>query len=306
MSRIDINGVDLNLFKVFEALFEEGGATRAAIRLDMTQSAVSAALKRLRETFSDLLFVRTGRGLAPTSRAKELKPLVSEALDRYRRSLEIASPDGTTFHGRSVSIGLSDDFEIAIGRPLIERLAKTAPGLRLIFRQTHSQIVGDALANQEMDLAVSAGGAGSRGLRHQIVGEGAYACLIDDDAKRDILTIDEFVTRGHVLVSSGGVVGIVDEGLAIIGCRRNVIASTTHFASLPYLLKGTRAIATIPRHAAVQIARLTGLRLLACPIVLPPYQIGLGWRSNAMRDTAVAKVHAAIVDCFSALEGMGA
>jgi DNA-binding transcriptional LysR family regulator len=302
MSQIDISAVDLNLFKVFEALFEEGGATRAAIRLNMTQSAVSAALKRLREVFSDLLFVRTGRGLAPTSRAKELKPLVSEALDRCRQSLEIASPDATTFYGRSVSVGLSDDFEIAIGRPLIERLAVTAPGVRLIFRQTHSQIVGDALANQEMDLAVSAGGAGSRGLRHQIVGEGAYACLIDDEANADTLTIDEFVSRGHLLVSSGGVVGIVDEGLAMIGRRRNVIASTTHFASLPYLLKGTRAIATIPRHAAVEIARSTGLRLLACPIVLPTYKIGLGWRSSSMRDAAVAKVHAAIVECFAAFD----
>jgi DNA-binding transcriptional LysR family regulator len=302
MSQTDISAVDLNLFKVFEALFEEGGATRAAIRLDMTQSAVSAALKRLREVFSDLLFVRTGRGLAPTSRAKELKPLVSEALDRCRQSLEIASPDATTFYGRSVSVGLSDDFEIAIGRPLIERLATTAPGLRLIFRQTHSQIVGDALANQQMDLAVSAGGAGSRGLGHQIVGEGTYACLIDDDENAGTLTIDEFASRGHVLVSSGGVVGIVDEGLAMIGRRRNVIASTTHFASLPYLLKGTRAIATIPRHAAVEIARSTGLHLLACPIALPSYKIGLGWRSNSLRDAAVVKVHAAIVECFAALD----
>jgi len=125
---------------------------------------------------------------------------------------------------------------------------------------------------------------------------------MDDDEKGDTLTIDEFVSRGHVLVSLGGVVGIVDEGLATIGRRRTVIASTTHFASLPYLLKGTRAIATIPRHAAVEIARLTGLRLLPCPIVLPAYKIGLGWRSNAMRDAAIVKVYAGIVECFSALE----
>lgn len=111
MNSIDIATVDLNLFKIFEALFEEGGASRAAIRLKMTQSAVSAALKRLREVFSDALFVRTGRGLAPTSRAKELKPIVSEALDRCRQSLAVAAPDATNFYGRSVSIGLSDDFE---------------------------------------------------------------------------------------------------------------------------------------------------------------------------------------------------
>jgi LysR family transcriptional regulator, mexEF-oprN operon transcriptional activator len=302
MNQIDIGSVDLNLFKVFEALFEEGGASRAAIRLDMTQSAVSAALRRLREVFSDVLFVRTGRGLAPTSRARELKPIVSEALDRCRQSLAIASPNATTFHGRSVSIGLSDDFEIAIGRRLIDVLSKSAPGLRLIFRQTHSQIVGDALANQEMDLAVSGAVFGSRGLRQQILGEGTYACLADAGRRRKpTLSIDEYVSKDHILVSSGGVVGIVDEALAALGRKRTVVASTTHFASLPYLLKGTEAVATIPRHAAEEIAALTGLALLPCPISLPSYTIALGWRSSAMRDAAVVKTHAAVVGCVSIL-----
>ena len=82
MSRIDIVEMDLNLLKVFEALYEEGGAGRAAIRLELTQSAVSAALRRLREVYRDALFTRTGRGLAPTARADELKPLITEALDR--------------------------------------------------------------------------------------------------------------------------------------------------------------------------------------------------------------------------------
>jgi DNA-binding transcriptional LysR family regulator len=302
MNRINIDDVDLNLFKVFEALAEEGGASRAAIRLNMTQSAVSAALRRLREVFSDALFVRTGRGLAPTSRAKELKPIVSEALDRCRQSLAIASPEATSFHGRSISVGMSDDFEIALGRQLIETVARTAPGVRLIFRQTHSQIVSDALANQEMDLAVFAGAFAGRGLRHQLIGEGSYACLIDatQHKKRRILNIDEFTSRAHVLVSSGGVVGIVDEVLAAIGKRRTVIASTTHFASLPHLLKGTKAVATIPEHAAVAISRMTGLALLPCPIDLPKYPVAMGWRSNAMRDAAIVRVHAAIVGCFEA------
>ena len=302
MNHINIDDIDLNLFKIFEALFEEGGASRAAIRLNMTQSAVSAALRRLREVYSDALFVRTGRGLAPISRAMELAPIVSEALDRCRQSLAIASPEPTSFHGRSISVGMSDDFEIAFGRQLIQTLARTAPGLRLIFRQTHSQIVSDALGNQEMDLAVFAGAFAARGLRHQLVGEGSYACLIDgtQHKKRPILSVDEFCSRGHILVSSGGVVGIVDEGLAALGRRRTVVASTTHFASLPHLLQGTQAVATIPEHAAIAISQLTGLALLPCPVDLPRYPIAMGWRSNSMRDASVAKVHTAILDCFEA------
>ena len=299
MNQFEIAGVDLNLLKIFEALFEEGGASRAAIRLDMTQSAVSAALRRLRALYADTLFVRTGRGLAPTSRAQELKPVISESLDRCRHSLAIASPDATTFHGRAVSIGLSDDFEVAIGRRIIETLEASAPGLRIIFRQTHSQIVADALANQDMDLAVAAGGFASRGLSHRVLGEGSYACLVDDAPRSPRrLTLGDYVSRGHILVSSGGVVGIVDEGLAARGLKRNVVASTTHFAALPFLLKGTRSVATIPRHAAEAIARVAGLKLLACPIDLPRYPVELGWRNSSLRDTAIVKVQAAIIACF--------
>ncbi len=216
MNRGDISGVDLNLLTIFEALFEEGGASRAAIRLDMTQSAVSAALGRLRTLYADRLFVPTGRGLSPTARARELKPVISEALDRCRQSLAMASPDTAAFHGRAVSIGLSDDFELALGRPIMERVAREAPGLRVIFRQTHSQIVSEALARQDMDLAIAAGGFGARGLGREVLGQGGYACLLDGDAVPDVglaLTLDQYVSLGHLLISSGGVVGIVDEAL---------------------------------------------------------------------------------------------
>ncbi|WP_321845761.1 LysR substrate-binding domain-containing protein [Paraburkholderia bannensis] len=301
MPASDIASVDLNLLKIFEALFEEGGASRAAIRLDMTQSAVSAALKRLRVLYDDRLFTPTGRGLAPTARARELKPVVTEALDRVRQSLAIASPHPASFQGRAVAVGLSDDFELALGQPIIEQVARRAPGLRVIFRQTYSQIVSDSLATQEIDLAIAAGGFGTRGLSHRSLGQGDYACLVDaaslPDEGHGALTLEAFVARGHILVSSGGVVGIVDEALAAQGLKRTVIASTTHFAALPHLLKGSRAVATIPRHAASAIAALTGLRLVECPLALPGYPIELGWRANALRDAAVARVRDAIDAC---------
>lgn len=304
MHASDISSVDLNLLKIFEALFEEGGASRAAIRLDMTQSAVSAALKRLRELYADRLFTPTGRGLAPTARARELKPLISEALDRCRQSLAVASPHATSFHGRAVAIGLSDDFELALGQPIMAHLARHAPGLRVIFRQTYSQIVSEGLANQDIDLAIAAGGFATRGLSHQVLGQGDYTCLLDPatlpDAAPAALTLEAFVARGQILVSSGGVVGIVDEALAALGLRRTVIASTTHFAALPHLLKGTPAVATIPRHAASAIAAMTGLLEVECPLTLPRYPIELGWRANALRDAAVARVREAIGACAPA------
>ncbi len=299
---MNIVDIDLNLLKVFEALHDESSASRAALRLGVTQSAVSAALRRLREVYGDQLFVRTGRGLAPTLQANQLKPVISDALNKCRQSLAMLDPAANQYEGRSVAIGLSDDFEIAYGRRLIEEIARRAPKLRLIFRQTHSQIVARALMERSIDLAITAGGFSERLLSRQVLGEGGYACLVDPASLapgQQQIALQEFVEREHILVSSGGFIGITDEGLAAVGLSRRVCASTTHFAALPFLLKGSQAVATIPAHAAASIAALSGLALLPCPLALPRYPVELGWRTSTQIDPVLVKVREAIAATFS-------
>lgn len=299
---MNIADIDLNLLKVFEALHDESSASRAALRLGVTQSAVSAALRRLREVYCDQLFVRTGRGLAPTLQANQLKPVISDALNKCRQSLAMLDPAANQYDGRSVAIGLSDDFEIAYGRRLIEEIARRAPKLRLIFRQTHSQIVARALMERSIDLAITAGGFSERLLSRQVLGEGGYACLVDPSSLapgQQQIELQEFVEREHILVSSGGFIGITDEGLAAVGLSRRVCASTTHFAALPFLLKGSQAVATIPAHAAASIAALSGLALLPCPLALPRYPVELGWRTSTQIDPVLVKVREAIAATFS-------
>jgi len=241
--------------------------------------------------------------------ANQLKPVVSEALDKCRQSLSMASPRPASFAGRSVTIGLSDDFEIAIGRRLMAVLARRAPELRVIFRQSHSQIVSDALLDRSIDLAITCGGISSRILSRELLGEGDYSCLFDPQ-KTDVdpatFDVEQFVERDQILVSSGGFVGVVDEGLALLGLKRRVVASTTHFAALPYLLKGTPAIATIPDHAAQAIADLSGLRVLPCPLALRRYPVELGWRTQELIEASVIQAKAAIKECFQQTSGIAA
>jgi len=235
MNQIDIGAADLNLLKVFEAIYDEGGAGRAALRLGVTQSAVSAALGRLRVLYGDALFTRTGRGLTPSLRARELRPIIGEALDKCRQSLSLVRPGAEGFAGRSVTLGLSDDFEIALGRDVIHALADRAPGLRIIFRQTHSRLAADMLMAREVDLVIVSGGLTAPALQRVTVGQGGYACLLDPATLapgQASLTVEEFTRRQHVLVSSGGFIGVVDEVLHGLGLTRRVQASTTHFSAL--------------------------------------------------------------------------
>jgi len=211
-------------------------------------------------------------------------------------------PDNPNYQGRSIVVGLSDDFEIAYGRRLMDVIAQRLPKLRVIFRQTHSQIVAGALLDRTLDLAITAGGFAERRLSRLVLGEGDYRCLVDAHSLapgQHGISLAEFVAREHILVSSGGFIGITDEGLAAQGLSRQVCASTSHFAALPFLLKGSQAVATIPGHAAEAIAGLTGLCVLPCPLALPRYPVELGWRTQAQLDPLLLKVREAISASFT-------
>lgn len=192
-----------------------------------------------------------------------------------------------------MTLGLSDDFEIALGRDAIHALAQSAPGLRLIFRQTHSRLAADMLMAREADLVIASGGLASQALQRVTVGQGGYACLLDPASVapgQTTLSLEEFIRRQHILVSSGGFIGVVDEVLHGLGLTRRVQASTTHFSALAFLLRGSDALSTLPAHAARGLAAASGLRMLPCPVAMPGYAIEMGWRADALRDEAVAVV----------------
>src|ERR1700742_4687908 len=84
---MSIGRTDLNLLKVFDAVYEERSLVLAGKRLNLTQSAVSHALARLRELVGDELFMRTGKGMVPTGRAAAMAPALRDSLRRIEATL---------------------------------------------------------------------------------------------------------------------------------------------------------------------------------------------------------------------------
>ncbi|MGO3741585.1 LysR family transcriptional regulator [Kerstersia sp.] len=296
MNHSGIDTVDLNLLRVFEALMEEGAASRAAIRLGVTQPAISAALGRLRLLYSDPLFERTGRGLRPTTRANELAPMIEEALNHCRQALAPAMP-GKTAEGRSITVGLSDDSEIALGHTLLSLVKRQLPGVRIIFRQTHSGLVQDMLMRHQIDLAIAAGGLSSPLIARHRLGRGNYLCLAGMHTPIPA-SAQEYAQRPHLLVSSGGFVGIVDEGLRAAGYRRRIKASTSHFAAVPFLLADSDLITTVPTHAAHAIVRMAPLKHFECPVPLPSYELELGVRIGSKHDDVLQAVKTLLLEAI--------
>lgn len=152
---LNLRGVDLNLLPVFEAAYEELTLTRAADRLAMTQSAVSHALTRLRDLFNDELFVRTGRGVAPTPAADALYAKLRGALSTVRESVSEArgfEPATTT---RSFFISVSHPLGPLIAVRLREQLAQVAPRAAIAFTTRSRPVELDrGLREGKVDAAV--------------------------------------------------------------------------------------------------------------------------------------------------------
>ncbi|MBB4038838.1 DNA-binding transcriptional LysR family regulator [Microvirga flocculans] len=297
----DIRKMDLNLLVVFEHLLQEHNVTAAAARLGLSQAAVSASLKRLRALYGDPLFLRTQNGLRPTPRAIVLKPMVEDALSIVRKSLDLSGDPAADSQTHVVTLGLSDDFEMAFGRALIQAAERLLPGVRLVFRQTNSAMVAAALHDRQIDLAITSGGVSDSRLKHLSLGSSGYLCVYDLKRRGSHapLAIEEYIAREHLLISFSGLVGVVDDVLAEHGLRRRLRAATSHFSALPFLLAETDAIATLPGHAARALLPLRIFGVSPCPIAFPSYSIDLSWRFDAVRQRPIQQMRDLIAEFFS-------
>ena len=159
--------IDLNLLRVFEALYELRSVTRAAERLGRTQSAVSHSLGRLRRAVGDPLFVRHVEGLQPTALAIEIAPAVREGLERLRAALFPASFDPATAVRRfRITTGVY--FSALLVPDLIARVRTRAPNVTLAFVSPGSDLLA-SLDNGTTDIALGAFGKVQPRLERQVL-----------------------------------------------------------------------------------------------------------------------------------------
>src|SRR5438477_8498425 len=154
ITAMNLQDVDLNLLRVFDAVLHEGGVTAAAGRLRLTQPAVSNALARLRKLFGDPLFVRTQSGMDPTPFARELADPVRQALALLESALAHGPGFDPASATRAFRFYMSDLGQIEFLPPLIERMQQRAPGVRLEAVALEVDGIAASLASGTLDLAV--------------------------------------------------------------------------------------------------------------------------------------------------------
>ncbi|MBP2562905.1 DNA-binding transcriptional LysR family regulator [Neorhizobium galegae] len=278
---------DLNLLFTLDVLLAEGSVARAAKRLQLSQSAMSRALARLRETTGDPLLVRAGRSLVPTPRAIELRErvggLVQDA-EAVLRPLELLDLGKLV---RTFTLRTSEGFVENFGPGLIVRVSAQAPGVRLRFiRKSDKDSASLRDGSVDLETGVVSGTIGPE-VRAQALFRDRFIGVVRSGhpLSEGEISARRYAAGGHILVSRRGLEkGAIDETLAASGLERRIVTIVDGFATALVLARSSDLIASIPeRHSGNLRA---GMFSFSLPVAVPEITVSLLWHPRLDADPA--------------------
>jgi DNA-binding transcriptional LysR family regulator len=289
---------DFNLLVTLNVLLGEGSVAGAARRLQLSPSAMSRALARLRETTGDPLLVRAGRGLVPTPRALELRERVGQLVEAAEAVLRPAGKPNPGQMVRTFTMRTSEGFVENFGPGLIARVGREAPGVRLRFvpkPNKDSTPLRDGTVDLETGVVGEATGPELRVqelFRDRFVG----VVRIGHPLSRRRVTRTRYVSGRHIGVSRGGLdKGPIDEALKALGLDRAVVTILAGgFSTALALARASDLIATVPeRHTGNLRA---GMHSFSLPFATPAITVSMLWHPRMDADPGHRWLRACVRD----------
>ncbi len=300
ITSMNVQDVDLNLLRVFDAVLHERGVTAAAARLGLTQPAVSNALARLRAVFGDGLFVRTAGGMDPTPFARELAEPVRQALALLEAALAHGPGFDPATSTRAFRFYMSDLGQVEFLPPLVERVQRTAPDVRLEAVAADLEHIGDALGAGALDLAVGFLPGLGPPIKRRTLFRDPYVCLLRAGHPTKRLTKKNFLAASHVLVTyRGGGHRVIEEALERAGIARRIALRVPHFTVVPMVLERTDLILTLPARVARVYERHGSFKALPAPVPIPPAEVAVHWHERFESDPGNRWLREQIAELFA-------
>ena len=295
---------DLNLLPIAFALYDELSVSRAARVLGMSQPAVSMALRRMRETFDDPLFIRVPTGIAPTPRAHALIQAARPLVAKLQQDLLKGQTFDPATSTQTFTLALSDVGEMAFLPRIVTRLQAQMPNATLRSVAMSGSLLAHEMEKGEIDLAAGYFPAlHTKNFRQRRLSSHRFACLMraGHPLWSATMTVDRFLKAEHLVVrEEGRSQEVLERYLRRRRIRRSVRVYTAHFLGMPFILAQTDLIATIPYAIAQDFARM----MPQLAVALPPFEIAgfdlkLHWhrrfdnepRSRWLRDQLTVAFH---------------
>jgi DNA-binding transcriptional LysR family regulator len=253
---MDVAGLDFNLLVPLQALLELRHVSRAAERIHLSQSAMSATLARLRRHYGDELLLRSGSSYTLTPLGTRLLPLVNDAIEAAESTLGARLGFDPATSDRRFVVTASTYAAGVIGPPLRANLALQAPHVVVQFHAMPRRALSerDVL---ESDLLIGPMGYGLPGV-HRVLFNDDFVCLLDrahPAAGEATMTVNALQRWPHAGVSfAPNLSNGADRLLESLGVRRHIALVADDWLPLPWLIRDTDLIAVLPRRIAVWAA----------------------------------------------------
>ncbi|WP_095588857.1 LysR family transcriptional regulator [Actibacterium ureilyticum] len=288
---MNLRALDLNLLVILDALLDEGHVSRAAVRLNLSQPAVSNALQRCRDLLGDPLLERGRGGMVRTPRAEALRLPLRAVLSDIATLVDPPAPDLATMQ-QVVRITAADDPTALLAPVLAARLSETAPGITVVFRPWQGpQRALRALRDGDTDLAISVFDRTAEQIETVTLLRADYVVAMRHDHPAGTsLDLDGWLRWPHVIVSGQGAQRTpLDAQLARIGRKRRVALVVPSFHLVPPILRATDFVAMLPRQGLWATGR-TDLTTHAPPIAVDGFPLHLAWHRRRSQDPGIRHV----------------
>lgn len=268
-------GLDLNLLHALDVLLEERNVSRAADRLGLSQSALSAALSRMRDFFGDELLVLEGRRMHPTAFAEQLASQLRVSLDAVDALLLTSRSFVPEKSERTFRVIASDYLVTAILSGLAERFTVTAPGIRLNYVAPDEAAL-ERLLHGDMDIMI----APREYLSPTLPAEELYKERFVVAGWRENPLFERTITTGDILASGHIAVEIgsrrsstfADQHMRLLFGERRIEATVSSFTVVPWMLRGTTRLTLMHERLARVLAAELPLAFAPLPFDFPEMQ----------------------------------
>jgi DNA-binding transcriptional LysR family regulator len=272
---------DLNLLPIVVALYDELSVSRAARELGMSQPAVSKALRRLRDTFDDDLFVRGPSGIVPTPRAHAIVRAARPHLQHLQEDLIKGERFDPATSTRPIVLGLSDIAEMAFLPSILDHVRANAPKCPVLTVTTPDAQLAEALEKGDVDVAAGYFPAlALRNFRQRRLSKHGFACLMraGHPLWKSRLTVSAFLAAEHIVVRrQGRSQDILERFIERRKMRRKIAMYTSNVLSVPFIVMDTQLVATLPYAIVTRFASITSQVAAALPPFDLTYDLKLHW-----------------------------
>ncbi|WP_252736045.1 LysR family transcriptional regulator [Aestuariibacter sp. A3R04] len=267
---------------IFDAIMTEGAITRAADRLAMTQPAVSNALSRMRTAWGDELFVKDGRGIQPTTFARNLWGQIQHPLSELENAVNPAIFEPGTSR-RTFRIAATDTLVNMVWGPLRQIIEREAPGINIHAIPNSNLDCEKILKDAEAELAITKFVQPSSVIRNEHLIDPQYVVVMrpGHPLANERLTLEDFVKADHLLVSiTGDINGPTDQVLNNLGLRRRIAMTVNDFYNVPPLLEQSDLICVAPSLVVEDDIFSGRLAVFETPVEIQPTPLAILWHKR--------------------------